>query len=67
MKKRDWAEKDYASEANEFVGCYGVGYCWDEFVYEYCGTWEHDTLRCPDSDKLLAAIYDAERKEEKSA
>jgi hypothetical protein len=63
-KLKSWSKSDYANEAAEFVACYGKGYCWDEFVYEYCSTWDevgHDTLRAPDQDLLMSAILKAER------
>ena len=63
--KKAWTDKDYIGEAREFVGCYGVGYCWDEFIYEYTMGWDHCDLQCPDGDLLMAAIRKAE-KEEKS-
>lgn len=59
--KRSWTEKDYTNEAAEFVACYGADYCWDEFVYEYCNSWEHKTLKAPDGDLLHNAIMRAVR------
>ena len=56
---KNWSTKDYAVQAEEFVACYGVGYCRDEFIDEYCRLFEG---RLPfDPDKLLLAIIAAER------
>jgi hypothetical protein len=59
--KKAWTDTDYYNEAREFIACYGVGYCWDEFVYEYVTTWQHDSFKCPDGDLLMAAILRAEK------
>lgn len=56
---KKWTKKDYSEQAAEFVSCYGKGYCWDEFVGEYCQLFEG---RLPfDPDTLMAAIRDAEK------
>jgi hypothetical protein len=60
--KKSWTAKDYSDEAAEFVACYGKGYCWDEFVYEYCSTFEHSKLKKPNGDLLMTAIHKAEQK-----
>lgn len=59
-KSKKWTKKDYASEAAEFVSCYGKGYCWEEFVYEYMQLFEPGEP-APDPDTLLSAIYKAEK------
>lgn len=59
--KKSWTAKDYSDEAAEFVACYGKGYCWDEFVYEYCSGFQHSKLKRPDGDLLMAAIRKAEQ------
>lgn len=58
-KKKNWTKNDYALEAKEWVACYGVGYCWEEFAYEYTSTWDDPKLSAPDYDAMLAAIYAA--------
>ncbi len=58
-KNKAWTAKDYKLNAEEFVSCYGKGYCWDEFVYEYMGLFERGEAK-PDPDMLLAAIRKAE-------
>ncbi len=59
--KKSWTDKDYSDEAAEFVACYGKGYCWEEFVEEYCSTFSHSKLKRPDGDLLMAAIRQAEK------
>lgn len=59
--KKSWSAEDYTNEAAEFVACYGKGYCWDEFVYEYCSTFSHSKLKKPDGDLLMTAIRAAEK------
>ena len=58
-KPKKWTKKDYQTQAEEFVSCYGTGYCWDEFMYEYCQLFE-GTLPF-NVDKLMNAIYEAEK------
>lgn len=57
-KPKKWTKKDYQTQAEEFVSCYGKGYCWSEFMYEYCQLWEGPLPFDPDT--LMAAIYKAE-------
>ncbi len=58
-KSKRWTAEDYKTQAEEFVSCYGKGYCRDEFVSEYCQLFES---RLPfDADKLQAAIIAAEK------
>jgi hypothetical protein len=65
-RKRNWTKQEYLTEAREFVACYGSDYCWDEFVYEYCSTWEHESLNAPDGDELFEAIMKAQREVKKA-
>ena len=39
-KSKRWTAEDYKTQAEEFVSCYGKGYCRDEFVSEYCQLFE---------------------------
>lgn len=56
---KKWAKKDYTTQAEEFVSCYGKGHCRDEFLSEYCQLFEG---RLPfDPDKLQSAILEAEK------
>lgn len=57
-KSKKWTKKDYQTQAEEFVSCYGKDYCWEEFVYEYMQLFEPDEAT-PDPDLLLSAIYKA--------
>lgn len=59
-KQKKWTKKDYTLNAEEFVSCYGKGYCWEQFVCEYMDLFERGEAR-PDPDTLLAAIYKAEK------
>jgi hypothetical protein len=56
---KKWTKKDYTTQAEEFVSCYGKGYCRDEFVSDYCQLFEG---RLPfDPDKLQDAILTVEQ------
>lgn len=56
---KKWTKKDYTTQAEEFVSCYGKGYCRDEFISEYCQLFEG---RLPfDPDELQSAILAAEK------
>lgn len=61
ITKKSWTKDDYAHEAREWVACYGPDYCWDEFIYEYVGSWDRTDMRAPDPDMMMDAIAAARR------
>ena len=65
-RKRFWTAEDYINEAREFVACYGPDHCWDEFVDEYCSTFESAKFKRPDPYMLISAIVTAKRENSKS-
>lgn len=59
--KKSWTQNDYKLEAQEWIACYGADHCWDEFVYEYVGSWDRTDMKAPDPDLMIDAIYTAKR------
>jgi hypothetical protein len=62
-KLKKWTKETYTSNAKDFVACYGVGYCWSEFINEYMQLWDEpgSEYEAPDPDTLYSAIRDAEK------